>query len=55
MKYKVSWEETVRHETIVEADSPEQAKQVVMSGMDLEDDEVSEKEFEGVTMVEEVR
>lgn len=50
MKFKVSWDETVRHETTVEAETPEEAKDIVCSGMEVEEDETA-NEFNCVTEV----
>jgi hypothetical protein len=54
MKYRVSWEETIRCDVIVEADSPEDAKLLIESGMEIDEDVSRECEFNGVTMVEEI-
>lgn len=54
MKYKVTWDETIRHEATVDAPTPEAAEDIVCSGMDGVEDHEKESEFNGVTEVVEV-
>ena len=54
MKYKVTWDETIRHEATVEAPNPQAAEDIVCSGMDGVEDHETNSEFNGVTEVVEV-
>lgn len=53
-KYKVTWDETIRHEATVEADNSQAAEDIVCSGVGDVEDHETDSEFNGVTKVVEV-
>lgn len=54
-RFRVKWQESLRHETTVDAESEDDAREAVMAGnFDARDDLVVDDSFEGITSVKKV-